>query len=202
MKTEQELFWESDFGDNYTDRNNEILINPKKEFFNKVLRNIKINSVFEIGCNRGLNLEVIKKINNNICLNGIEINKKAYNILNNLNICSNLYNDSIFNLIINKKFDLVFTFGVLIHLNPEYLTETYKKMYELSNKYILIGEYYSRNVQEINYRGHNDKLFKRDFCSELLNIFPDLKLIDYGFVYHKDPKFALDDITWFLLEKN
>ena len=28
-----------------------------------------------------------------------------------------------------------------------------------------------------------------------------LKLIDYGFVYHKDPLYPLDDITWFLLEK-
>jgi hypothetical protein len=28
-----------------------------------------------------------------------------------------------------------------------------------------------------------------------------LKLIDYGFCYHRDPQEPLDDITWFLLEK-
>ena len=28
--------------------------------------------------------------------------------------------------------------------------------------------------------------------------YPDLKLVDYGFVYYKDPLFPLDDISWFL----
>ena len=28
-----------------------------------------------------------------------------------------------------------------------------------------------------------------------------LKLIDYGFIYHRDNSFPKDDITWFLLEK-
>jgi spore coat polysaccharide biosynthesis protein SpsF len=53
----------------------------------------------------------------------------------------------------------------------------------------------------IPYRGHEDRLFKRDFAGELLSRFGDLRLIDYGFVYHRDPKFPQDDITWFLLEK-
>ena len=29
----------------------------------------------------------------------------------------------------------------------------------------------------------------------------DLKLIDYGFSYRRDPNFPQDDISWFLLEK-
>ena len=53
----------------------------------------------------------------------------------------------------------------------------------------------------IDYRGHTDKLFKRDFAGELLDRHKDLRLMDYGFVYHGDPKFPQDDITWFLLEK-
>ena len=51
------------------------------------------------------------------------------------------------------------------------------------------------------YRGHEGKLFKRDFAGELLDKYPDLKLIDYGFVYHRDTNFPQDDCTWFLLEK-
>ena len=87
------------------------------------------------------------------------------------------------------------------NLNPEKLDSTYQKMYDLSNKYILIAEYYSKDVREILYRGHSNKLFKRDFCGEIMDKFKDLKLIDYGFVYYRDSNNPLDDISWFLLEK-
>jgi len=52
------------------------------------------------------------------------------------------------------------------------------------------------------YRDHTDRLFKRDFTGEMLDMFSDLELVDYGFVYRRDPIFPQDDITWFLLEKN
>ncbi len=35
----------------------------------------------------------------------------------------------------------------------------------------------------------------------MLDKFPDLVLIDYGFVYHRDSYFPGDDLTWFLMEK-
>jgi hypothetical protein len=35
----------------------------------------------------------------------------------------------------------------------------------------------------------------------MLNKYPDLQLVDYGFVYHGDANFPQDDVTWFLLEK-
>jgi spore coat polysaccharide biosynthesis protein SpsF len=53
----------------------------------------------------------------------------------------------------------------------------------------------------INYRGHKDRLFKRDFAGELMDKYPDLKLVDYGFVWRRDNNFPQDDGTWFLLEK-
>lgn len=31
--------------------------------------------------------------------------------------------------------------------------------------------------------------------------YPDLELVDYGFIYHRDNVFPGDDITWFLMEK-
>ena len=31
--------------------------------------------------------------------------------------------------------------------------------------------------------------------------FPSFRLVDYGFVYHRDSNFPKDDITWFLLQK-
>jgi spore coat polysaccharide biosynthesis protein SpsF len=35
----------------------------------------------------------------------------------------------------------------------------------------------------------------------MLEKYPDLQLIDYGFCYKRDPAFPQDDATWFLLEK-
>jgi pseudaminic acid biosynthesis-associated methylase len=71
-----------------------------------------------------------------------------------------------------------------------------------SKKYICIAEYYNRTPVSINYRGHDERLYKRDFVGEVLDKFPSLTLVDYGFVYHRDPNFPQDDITWFLLEKS
>jgi pseudaminic acid biosynthesis-associated methylase len=199
---EQELFWKGNFGDEYTNRNNEekIFIS-KKNFFKNLLNKINISNVLELGCNRGLNLLAINELNKEIELNGLEINTKSYEILKNKNVCNNLFNISINDFNSDKNYNLVFTFGVLIHLNPEKLDSVYEKIFNLSDKYILIAEYYSRNTTMIEYRNNTDKLFKRDFCGEIMKKYNQLKLIDYGFIYYNDPIYPLDDITWFLLEK-
>jgi hypothetical protein len=59
----QEEFWINQFGDEYTDRNNDFLLKNNISLFGKILKKININSLFEIGCNRGLNLEAINNIN-------------------------------------------------------------------------------------------------------------------------------------------
>ena len=78
----------------------------------------------------------------------------------------------------------------------------YDRMYAASNRLIAVIEYYNPSPVEIPYRGHQDRLFKRDFAGDLLDRFPDLLLVDYGFQYHRDPNFPVDDLTWFLLEKS
>ena len=82
------------------------------------------------------------------------------------------------------------------------LQAVYQKLYDYSTNYVLICEYYNPNPIEVDYRGHSGKLYKRDFCGEMMVKFLDLKLIDYGFAYKKDPAFPQDDITWFLMEKS
>ncbi len=41
---------------------------------------------------------------------------------------------------------------------------------------------------------------QRDFAGELMDKF-GLRLVDCGFVCHRDNRFPQDDATWFLLEK-
>ena len=65
-----------------------------------------------------------------------------------------------------------------------------------------MAEYYNPTPITIPYRGHTEKLFKRDFAGEMMDNFSELSLNDYGFAYHRDTAFPQDDISWFLLEKN
>lgn len=89
--------------------------------------------------------------------------------------------------------------GVLIHINPDMLGQAYEHLYNAANKYVLINEYYNPSPVEVTYRGHEARLFKRDFAGEMMDRY-DLTLVDYGFTYHRDPD-PLDDLTWFLLKK-
>jgi hypothetical protein len=49
-------------------------------------------------------------------------------------------------------------------------------------------------------RGHSDRRFKRAFAGEMLSMFADRRLVDYGLAYRREPAFLQDDITWILME--
>lgn len=201
--TEQERFWAGDFGDDYIKRNYNIdVIENNVAFFSKILAHTgKIESVIEFGSNIGINLMAIKKINANCECTAIEINKNAAESLKNNVEGVNIINTSILECNIQRKYDLSFTKGVLIHLNPDSLNLVYDKLYNSSSKFILIAEYYNPTPVTIEYRGNKNKLFKRDFAGELLERYKDLELVDYGFLYHNDKAFKQDDLTWFLMRK-
>ena len=201
-KTEQENFWANEFGNEYPSRNDgEILIASKLALFSKIFINCPtVNSVAELGCNIGLNLLAINRINRRLKLRGYEINEKAAIAARSENIAEIVNSTIIKKLDTSEKFDLTFTAGVLIHINPEMLHEVYQNLYDLSNRYIMVCEYYNPTPVSIEYRGHQDRLFKRDFAGDLISKY-NLRLLDYGFNYRGDPYFTNSDTTWFLLEK-
>ncbi len=201
--TEQEKFWVGKFGDQYTDRNKtDQLLASNIFLLSKVLSSTKnISSVIEIGANIGLNLQAIKSLIPSCNFAAVEINDYACKILEKLESVE-VFNESLLTFSSTKKYDFVLSKGVLIHINPDHLNKAYELMYSASNKYICLAEYYSFTPVDLNYRGYSKKLFKRDFAGEMLDKFKDLKLIDYGFIYHKDNYFAGEDMNWFLLEKN
>jgi pseudaminic acid biosynthesis-associated methylase len=203
-KTEQEAFWAGEFGNEYINRNNSReLLASNLNFFSNALKSAgKISSCIEFGANIGMNLRAIQLLYPDVHMKGVEINQTAAVQLSDLIGEDNVSNSSIFDFNSDKiKVDLSIIKGVLIHINPDKLHEVYHKLYEVSTKYILIAEYYNPTPINIEYRGHKDRLFKRDFAGEMLKLFPSLILLDYGFSYRNDPKFPQDDITWFLLQK-
>lgn len=206
-KTEQEKFWEGDFGDDYIERNKDAsLLASNVSLFSRALKfTNRIDSVLELGANIGLNLKAINQLLPQASLEGVEINQKAAIELERWfssigrGCCHPI---SIFEFKTKKKYDLLLIKTVLIHINPDKLIDIYQKIFDLSARYILIAEYFNPFPVEVKYRGNNDKLFKRDFCKDMIQMFPNLNLIDYGFVYHLDLKFPQDNINWFLLEKS
>ena len=199
LKTEQEIFWETDFGNKYVKRNlksDRIFTIGKDLLNNKVI----INEVLELGANVGLNLDAIKRVYPDVKTYGVEINKLAYNIGKKKN---KFYKKPILNFKSKKKYDLVCSLGVLIHQNPKHLNAFYNKLYSLSKKYIYLSEYFNPTPITIKYRNNDEKLFKRDFAKELWIKFPRLKLIDYGFHWKQDPRLknCCDNSNWFLFQK-
>ena len=202
-KSEQEIFWEGGFGTEYSSRvNDDKITSSYIAMHSAILKStIGVKSVIEFGANIGLNLIAINQLLPSLELSAIEINEFACNSLKKLDFIHKVYNKSIFDISIDYKRDLVLIKTVLIHLNPELLENAYNLLYKFSSKYICIIEYYSPAPIEVNYRGHSNKLFKRDFAGEMLDKFTDLELVDYGFIYHRDNNFPIGDVNWFLLQK-
>ena len=202
-KTEQENFWSGEFGVEYIERNQgEKLLAANLSFFSKALRCANpINSCIEFGPNVGMNLKALKLLYPSQDQYAVEINKEAASKLATFIPADNIFNESLLEFKPKRTWDLSLIKGVLIHINPDALNDVYKMLYKASNRYILICEYYNPTPVSIPYRGYQDRLFKRDFCGEMLDQYSDLKIVDYGFAYHRDSNFPMDDINWFLLEK-
>lgn len=202
FKTEQEQFWAGGFGDEYAERNKSArLMSSNVAMFSEILAHtLSVRSVIEFGANIGFNLHAIKQILPEVELSAVEINSKAVTELERLAKVK-VYNKSILEFSPDYLRDFVLIKGVLIHINPGELSRVYSLLHQSSSRYICVAEYYNPSPVEVNYRGHKDKLFKRDFAGEMLDMFKDLQLLNYGFIYHRDNNFPQDDITWFLLEK-
>lgn len=200
---EQEKFWAGEFGDAYVDRNSFEYMPSKIHFMaNVVDKCSKINSVLELGANTGLNIRALKMLLPNLRTTAVEINEKACNILRADKIVDHVLNISIQDFWCDSKFyDFVLCSGVLTHQNPESLPKIYDIIAHAAKKYVCIAEYYNPTPVTVPYRGHNDRIFKRDFAGEFLDSHPEYELISYAFIYHRDPNFPLDDATWFLMRR-
>jgi spore coat polysaccharide biosynthesis protein SpsF len=203
-KTKSEEHWVSEEGDAWQERcdlNDSVLASRIALYTSVLRRTHNIKSVFEFGPGAGHSLLAVKTLLPDASYSAMEINAKAAEILK-----SNMPSCEVFpgSILENKPpgtYDFVFTGGLLVCIEGKYLPIAYDNIYSHSNRYIGIIEYYNPTPVEIIYRGKSGILFKRDFVGEMLDKYPDLTLVDYGFVYHRDANFPADDTNWFLLEK-
>ncbi len=200
--TEQENFWAGDFGDAYVDRSKGAhLVAARTHLWSKILaRTSSVASVTEFGANVGLNLAALRTLLPDAALKGVEINAKAAADLRTLPGVE-VAEGSLLDVAPAEPSDLAFTCTVLIHLNPEMLPRAYDQLAANGRRYVVICEYYNPSPAEVTYRGHAERLFKRDFAGEFMARHSAFRLLDYGFQYHGDPNFPADDFTWFLMAR-
>ena len=131
----QTNYWLKNF--QYIKRNNSFDNKLGKKVWYDLLKNKKIDSILECGSNIGRNLKQINLAYPKKKLSFIELNKKAFKICSlNKNI-ENSYNSSIQDCkILKNTYDLVFTSGVLIHLNDKTLNKVIPKIIDWSKNFI------------------------------------------------------------------
>lgn len=190
-----ESLWRGQFGNDYTTRTRRGYLG-EAIFLSRALRCVdRLNSIVEFGAGNGTNIEALKELYPKAELWAVEINEAAAT-----EIRCNVVRGSMLAVRPPVECDLAFTKGVLIHIEPEYLPLAYEQMYHASRRWILIAEYYSPKPRVIPYRGQENALWARDFAGEMLDQYPTLRLVDYGFWYRRSMP-PQDDISWFLMCK-
>ncbi len=198
-RTEQEEFWAGSFGDEYTERNR-ILPSARLPFFREILNLAPdVRSVCEIGANSGHNLAALQCLDPELQLTGIELNPSAFAKLATVPGVSAVQS-AVQDYDSKQQFDLVFTCGVLIHLNPADLPKVYLKMAALSAKYVLTNEYFNPTPVAIEYRGNSGKLFKHDFAGDFLETVGNFEPVRWGFLWKRTEP-AWDNSTWTLMRR-
>jgi hypothetical protein len=180
--------WAGEFGDEYTKRN-QVEWRKRRPFWTDMMTKTGARSVFEMGANAGWNLSAIREMAPHTTVCGNDINESAarqaqmagLNVVNILDFTK-----------IPGKFEMVFTAGVLIHIETEHLAEVMKGLIDKSFRFILAVEYPSDEEEKIDYRGAG--CWKRPYGELYQGM--GLKLVAHG---GAGPGF--DNCQYWLLEK-
>jgi pseudaminic acid biosynthesis-associated methylase len=206
-ETEQTIFWRGEFGNAYAQRNalDAVTLHRRTAMWARILQPLagaQPDSILEVGANVGINLAALANVTG-AKLHAVEPNGEARALLSQSGrVDPARVHDATGDQLpfADHSVDMVFTSGVLIHVAPEKLESTCREMYRVARRYIGCVEYFASAPEEKTYRGHAGKLFKRDFGGYWWDLFPEMKLVDYGFFWKRVT--GLDDLTWWVFEKN
>lgn len=193
--------WSAEFGDAYHAR--QIAVQDeaikREQLWHQALYMLPRVSmdILEIGAGMGPNLRAIDRL-----LQSTKIKPNLYAV--EPNDFARAYLLGRFNTIFgaadaikakDNSFDLVFTYGVLIHL-PDPLAAM-REMHRVSRRFIMCAEYFAPDREAVPYRD-GVPLFRDDYGALWMDNF-DLNLLGYGFCWKRTTE--LDNVTWFLMEK-
>lgn len=208
--TRQLKVWTGKFGKEYTERN---IFTPAAQdalyrrrygvtrtaLNKKFLKGIAVSSrILEVGSNVANQLVCLQKSGYR-ALYGVEPQGYAVERAKQLTRGINIIRGDAFDLPFKDNyFDLVYTSGVLIHINPRDIKQALREIYRCSGRYIWGFEYFADEHAGIPYRGRRDLLWKADFAKMYRAEFKDLVLVREERVKYLDN----DNFdTMFLLKK-
>ncbi len=187
--TKQMDFWGGDSGVAYVDRNpmsikeaDDLYVRDygvaRREFYERYFGDLNRDlRILEVGANIGCPLELLRTLGFKN-LYGIELNPNTVERAKKLHPKVDIIRGSAFDLPFkDESFDLVYTSGVLNHINPKDLPEVLDEIYRVTNRYIWCDEYAARELVEITYRGEQELFWKLDFLKLYTSRFPKLKVV-------------------------
>lgn len=183
--------WAGEFGNAYLQRN-QVDWMRRVELWRWILTRTGARSVFEMGCNAGWNLSAIKRLCPDVRAIGNDVNEAACEQAAQAGL--RVVNRLDFTTEVPGKYELVFTAGVLIHIEPEHLTEVMTALAAKSYRWVLAIEYAADAEEQVEYRGHRDKCWRRPYGKLYQEL--GLRLDDTG-----DAGPGFDKCTYWLLEK-
>jgi pseudaminic acid biosynthesis-associated methylase len=208
MMNAQERAWAGEHGDEYNRRSpgdEQANLALFKRIFEGVAGGLSgqfkpLSTILELGAGQGANLRALRRFLGGVHLTAVELNQQACEVLHATGSADEVIHASVLDWAPDRTWDLVLTKGLLIHIHPDELPIAYRVIHQAAARWILLCEYYNPTRVSVPYRGRGDLLWKCDFAGELLDQYPDLRLVDYGFVYRRD-EHPQDDVTYFLMEK-
>ena len=160
-RNDQEIFWSEQYAEDYIKKNAEFDTGLALEAWGKMLASTSgITSLLECGCNIGRNIDSLERVLPSASKSIIEISKPAFDFVSRRHALAQKFNGSILESSLEGSFDLVYTMGVLIHINPDELLANLQKAYNYSNKYLLFGEYFNRTPIMLDYQGQKTAFLK------------------------------------------
>lgn len=193
--------WTAAFGQAYTDRNPfsaeemdrfmEGYCGVKssdlfREFFPPSL--LPAGRVLEVGCNVGAQLRILKGVNSNLDLYGIEPMPYAIRKARERDTSTTFVPGHAFDLPFKDGFfDLIMTNTVLIHIAPADLPKAIREICRCTKRFVFGHEYFSESPREITYRGKKSLLWKMNFVERYQTLCPDVKVVQVRYLHYPDP---------------
>jgi pseudaminic acid biosynthesis-associated methylase len=193
-----EELWAGEFGDAYVERN-AATVDIRRGFWSDIVDQFPARNALEVGCAAGANLQVLSEGIPANQLWGSDVNTAALTRLQEsvpgVNATWGVARDLPFR---DRWFDLVFTVGLLIHQPDATLPLVMSEIVRCSRRWILWGEYHAEEQTQVQYRGLDGVLFKRDYGHIYQDLFPELTLRAEGFLTKEQ---GFDRVTWQVFER-
>jgi len=154
------LGYNSELWNEYTEENEGLIQEDLCKFIYHVSLSLGAKKILEAGCNIGNNLNGFPT---NLEIFGLDMNENALKKAISKYPSFKFKKGSLTKIPYpDNYFDVVFTRGVLIHINPSDIENATKELVRVTKKWIFNLEYFGEDNKMIKWKRGNDLLWYRD----------------------------------------